>query len=72
MKKGMFLVLGVVMMLGLTSCTKDYTCACTVSGSNVTVVIENAKQGDAEEACDLAETTYKSADANANCTLTQN
>lgn len=39
----------------VSSCTKDYTCRCTVSsggmGSTVTFPINNATQKEAEDAC---------------------
>jgi hypothetical protein len=75
MKKA-FVVLFVAgaMATGLTSCKGDYTCSCTyeyIQGRDTTLVVpmNNVKKSDAEEACDLAQTTYQNADANASCTL---
>lgn len=54
MKK--FLLIAVVIVAGLSSCKKDYTCECTtsVSGSDdisASTTI-NASKKDAEEACE--------------------
>lgn len=71
MKKKMSLVLGVafVVAIGFTSCKKDYTCDCTINGVKSSSTIENAKKGDAEDACTALETTAKLVDAAATCTL---
>lgn len=36
----------------LTSCKKDYTCSCTISGQAVNYEWKDIKKADAEEACD--------------------
>jgi hypothetical protein len=73
MKKVMFGFLSACMMLGLASCTKDYTCSCTVdygSGdSTLTFLYDGVKKSDAEDACAASETVYKNVDAGATCTL---
>ena len=71
MKVGkLFLGLFIVGALS-TSCKKDYTCECKdvfVLGE-VNIEIENAKKSDAEDACDSAQATYRTASASATCTL---
>lgn len=68
MKKILFVaVLG---MITLSSCKKDYTCACTFTGgATLNIAIEKSSKKDAESACDSAESTYKVADAAASCSL---
>ncbi len=68
------LILGAIVLFiagASTSCKKDYTCEYkfTQGTPDINIPLENAKKADAEDACDQAETTYKIADANANCTL---
>ncbi|MCD6366355.1 MAG: hypothetical protein J7L46_02325, partial [Bacteroidales bacterium] len=48
-----------------SSCKKDYTCECTVSGTAVNLEYTKMKKADAEDACSQAETTYKISDASA-------
>lgn len=42
----------------LTSCKKDYVCSCTASGVTLDVTYQDVKKKDAQEACDLSNTTY--------------
>jgi hypothetical protein len=69
MKKA--LLVAVVAGFAMTSCKKDYTCACTnvpVLGT-INIEIPKAKKKDAQATCDQAETTYKVGDPNASCEL---
>ncbi len=68
MKKVLF-ALSAVAFFSLASCKKDYTCECAVNGDTMTLPIQDAKKGDAEDACDAAEVTYKNADPEASCEL---
>jgi hypothetical protein len=74
MKKALFVaaVTG-AMLVGLTSCTKDYTCSCTYnwgsSDTTITLLYEGAKKADAEEGCEASEASLKVLDSNASCTL---
>jgi hypothetical protein len=74
MKKGLSVILGVAFlaaMMTFTSCKKDYTCECTFTSPTpaLTIAINKAKKKDAQSTCDAAETTYKSVDPGAACTL---
>lgn len=63
------LLMAGLFVAGVTSCKKDYTCACSGDGWTLDAKFENVKKKDAEETCDAAETTYKIGDATASCTL---
>lgn len=67
--KKVFLLALVGGAFAMTSCKKDYTCDCTVSGVNIPLEFKDAKKKDATDACDQAESTYKIADSGASCTL---
>ena len=69
MKKVLFFAL-VASIATLSSCKKDYTCACkdTAAGA-LNVEIKDAKKKDAEKACEAAQTTYKMSSSNATCSL---
>jgi histone acetyltransferase (RNA polymerase elongator complex component) len=74
MKKGLSIILGVAFlaaMMTFTSCKKDYTCTCTFTNgtSTLNIAINKAKKKDAQSTCDAAQTTYRSADPGAACTL---
>ena len=73
MKKALLLFLTAGMMVGLVSCSKDYTCSCTAdygSGdSTITFLYDGVKKADAEDACAASETSLKILDSNASCTL---
>lgn len=74
MKKATFLSIAVATLLvGLTSCQKDYTCSCTVNfgsgDSTFTFMYENSAEEDAEAGCASTETDYKIVDPGATCTL---
>ena len=56
-------------VFAMTSCKKDWTCACTVSGASIDATILNAKKSDATDACDAFQTTYQIVDTGASCTL---
>lgn len=66
MKKMLFIA--IIAVAGLTSCKKDYTCSCTVSGTALPVIpLNNSSKSDAESTCDLARSTYQMADPAATC-----
>jgi len=69
MKKVLLFGVALFFVAGLSSCTKDWTCECTISGVKTEAVIEDRNKKDAQEACDGLETTAKIIDATANCTL---
>jgi hypothetical protein len=64
--KKLFLVFAVAGILGLTSCSKDYTCECD-NGSSVT--FEDAKKSDAKDACSAYETAQNLAGGSVSCDL---
>lgn len=57
MKKSIF-ILGLA-VLGLTACTKDWDCECTITAGGLsvseTVVLEDLNKSDATEACDAGD-----------------
>jgi hypothetical protein len=53
----------------LGSCQKERTCTCTVMGETIALPMEKASKGDQEDACNLAQTTYRIADSDATCVL---
>ena len=64
------LLLSIIVLSGsLMSCKKDYTCDCKLASGDQKITIDNAKKDDAKKTCDTAESTYKMADATANCDL---
>ncbi|MCU0442688.1 MAG: hypothetical protein MUE96_09845 [Bacteroidia bacterium] len=69
--KKMNLALAVVFAAAITftSCKKDYTCTCKISGAESKSELKDAKKGDAEDACKALETTGKLVDPAAKCTL---
>jgi hypothetical protein len=73
MKKGLILISGIAFILAIvgTSCKKDYTCNCTFTAPTapIAIAINKAKKKDAQNTCSSAETTYKSVDPGASCTL---
>ncbi len=50
MKKLLILSVGVLLVAGMTSCKKDYTCKCTVAGVSATTTINDTKKN-AESKC---------------------
>jgi hypothetical protein len=60
-----------VLMLGLSSCKKDYTCECTFTAPtpSLSIAIEKSSKSDAKDACSAAETTYKAGDSGVACSL---
>ncbi|MCB9222808.1 MAG: hypothetical protein H6582_01420 [Crocinitomicaceae bacterium] len=58
MKKVLIAVVVLAGSMSMTSCKKDYTCDCTVSGSTYSLTIPDAKKKDAESACDTWGTLY--------------
>jgi hypothetical protein len=62
-------VLITLVLLGLTSCTKDWTCTCKSLGYTIPSTITDKTHKDAKVDCDNAENTYKFVDASASCTL---
>jgi hypothetical protein len=69
MKKFLFVIVSAALLMSFQSCKKDYTCKCTLTAGNVDIAYTKVKKSDAQESCDAAETTYKTADATANCDL---
>lgn len=72
MKKVLLFVAALFIVGAFASCKKDYTCDCkfTVAGMpDMNIPINDAKKADAKDVCDQAETTYKLADPNVECTL---
>ena len=65
--KKLFILAVVAIGFTMTSCKKDYTCACT-GAVTIDIPIQNAKKGDAEDACKAAQTTYSAA-GSTTCTL---
>jgi hypothetical protein len=62
------ILVAAVGMMALASCKKDYTCDCTLDGSDdLSVALNGYKKGDAQDACDAAETTWSI--FNAKCEL---
>jgi hypothetical protein len=61
-------VLGVIT---LSSCKKDYTCACTATNSayNVSAAYKGVKKKDAEKSCDTFGTSYASSTPGGKCEL---
>lgn len=60
-----------IAMLSFSSCKKDYTCECTFTAPTpaITLSFDKSSHKDATDACSSAETTYKSVDPGASCTL---
>lgn len=56
--KKLVLAVAALGLISLTSCKKDYTCTCTVSGQTIKIAIPKAKKSDATKTCDAATTTY--------------
>lgn len=53
MKKTLLTLAAGAFLLSFASCKKDYTCTCTIPGSDPEVLeIKDAKKGDAKDACD--------------------
>lgn len=52
MKKVLLLAVAGVFVLGMSSCKKDYTCTCDVSGQKYTYELKDVKKKDAKNACD--------------------
>jgi hypothetical protein len=71
MKKIYLSILGLSILaaFSFTSCKKDYTCECTVSGQKLTLSLEKYKKNDAKDACDAAQVTYRNGDPAATCDL---
>lgn len=75
--KKTFILAAAVAMIAMTSCKKDYTCACeyvqtdadgNVIGEGSTENTANMKKSDAEEWCDNQESTVESGGATAKTT----
>ena len=64
--KHLFLIAAVLFAFSVTSCKKDYTCVCTISGD---LEMEDVSKKDAEDACDVFDEAEKSVDASASCKL---
>jgi hypothetical protein len=61
-------VLGVIT---LSSCKKDYTCACTATDSsdNISIAYKGVKKKDAESTCDTYSTSYASVTPGGKCEI---
>ncbi len=66
--KKLFFIASITLVVGLTSCKKDYTCTCVVLGQTLVLPIQNSTKSDAQSSCDAAEATY-AASGVASCTL---
>lgn len=54
----------------LSSCKKDYTCACKFTdGATLNIEMNKVKKKDAESSCASAETTYKAGDPGVKCSI---
>jgi hypothetical protein len=69
MKKALFLGVLFCCSLLMTSCSKDFTCTCTILGDTTITEFNNVNKSDAESACEDAEAAAKSIDPDASCTL---
>jgi hypothetical protein len=52
MKRILLPSLALIMMIGLASCKKDFTCRCTVMGDVSTETYTNVKRSEAKERCE--------------------
>jgi hypothetical protein len=73
MKRFLSVAFAVLMIAGLSSCKKDYSCTCTWTqqGTSMSQDYPYGKQtkGDAKEACDDQEAIWKALDPDASCEL---
>ena len=67
--KKLVLAVAALGLISLTSCKKDYTCTCKVSGSEIKTEIKDVKKSKAKDGCSALETQSKMIDANASCSL---
>ncbi len=68
MKKA--IILGAFALFAMTSCKKDFTCACKGNVSpQSNYTINNQKESEAEKACDDYETAAKVGDSTVGCEL---
>jgi hypothetical protein len=59
MKKIAPIAVALLIVAGMTSCKKDYTCTCKATGkTDIVIPISKAKKSDATKTCDAAKTTY--------------
>jgi hypothetical protein len=66
MKKLALVAVAALMIAGMTSCKKDYTCTCTVSGTSSATTIHDTKSK-ATDACNTLST--EEAILGGSCTL---
>lgn len=52
MKRFLSVAFAVLMIVGLSSCKKEYTCECTVGGQTTTLTAKFSKKADAETWCE--------------------
>ena len=70
MKKLLFLAVAIASVTSLSSCKKDYTCTCTVSGISLGASdLGTQTKSDADATCTSMQTTYQVADPAATCVL---
>ena len=71
MKGKVFLTLGVLGLLALSSCKKDWECKCEVLGTSQTMkTIENKNRSDAREECEEYTELTTLLDSNSTCDVT--
>lgn len=70
MAKKLFPYLVIFFTISCISCTKDYSCECTVGTSTSTKgFYPDAKKKDAQEACDRVQASYAANNTTATCTI---
>ena len=62
MKKIATVAAALLIVAGMTSCKKNYTCTCKATGkADIAIPINKVKKSDATKTCDAAKTTYSAA-----------
>lgn len=56
--KKLFILAVIAGAFSMTSCKKDFTCECTVSGQTTPIELKNVKKVDATAACKTWNTSY--------------
>ncbi len=72
--KKLLIICAVVLSAGLTSCKKDFTCACDTTAvytgeKNPHFSINNTSKGDASDVCNDHEETIRKTDPGASCKI---
>lgn len=69
MKTSKFLAVA-LLLVAFTACKKDYTCTCTVVGTDVAPkVYTDAKKSDAQADCDKLNSNFQAVDITNSCVL---